>query len=104
MLYIYNMSITTYSSNVETGKMSIAVACRQCPGLGQSADSYVLWYDNRPIVATSKPSLRHRDGGHLADFYVTRFGKPDRDPGGRHHLAHMSLHAMAVQDLKRFGT
>ena len=57
--------------NVETGKMSIAVACRQSPGFGQSADLYVLWYDNQPIVATSKPSLGHRDGGHLAGFYVT---------------------------------
>ena len=51
--------------------MSIAVACRQSPGFGQSADLYVLWYDNQPIVATSKPSLGHRDGGHLAGFYVT---------------------------------
>ena len=51
--------------------MSIAVACRQSPAVGQSADLYVLWYDNQPIVATSEPSLGHRDGGHLAGLYVT---------------------------------
>ena len=50
--------------------MSIAVACRRSLVLGQSADLYVLRYDNRPIVAISKPSLGHRDGGHLAGFYV----------------------------------
>ena len=59
------------TANVETGKMSIAVACRGSLVLGQSADLYILWYGNQPIVATSKPSLGHRDGGHLAGFYVT---------------------------------
>ena len=62
--------LTDIYHNVETGKMSIAVASRRSLALGQSADLYVLLYDNRPVVATSKPSLGHRDSGHLAGFYV----------------------------------
>ena len=41
------------TSNVEVGKMSIAVACRRSLVLGQSADLYVPWFDNQPIVAVS---------------------------------------------------
>ena len=69
ILFVYFIH-AVLQSNVETGKMSTAVACRRSLVLGQSADLRVLWYDNRPIVATSKPSFRHRDGGHLAGFYV----------------------------------
>ena len=67
-MYIFKLATYDSENNVETGKMSIAVACRRSLiVLGQSADLYVLWYDNRPIV---EPSLGHRDGGHLAGFYV----------------------------------
>ena len=62
--------LAVIQDNVETGKLSIAVACRRSLVLGQSADLCVLGYDNRPVVATSKPSFGHRDGGHLAGFYV----------------------------------
>ena len=52
--------------------MSTAVACRRSLVLGQSPDLYVLWYVNQTIVATSN-WFRYRDGGHLADFYVTLY-------------------------------
>ena len=67
--YIYHITVQHY--NAEVGKMSIAVACRRSLVLGQSADLYVpcVWYsaDCRGL----QHWFRHRDGGHLAGFYVT---------------------------------
>ena len=50
---LYSYTPKRICNSPETGKMSIAVACRRSLVFRQSADLYVLWYDNQPIVATS---------------------------------------------------